>query len=338
MSQTGSLFKIYCTLIILLVAILPAARSQTQEQKPAEPCSALASLQIKNTVIFSAKEVPEGAAIGQMGPMPIPPQPAHCLVEGEINKHTGPDGNEYGDKFQLRLPDAWTGRFLFQGGGGLDGMLNPAVGLGRPGFKAALARGYAVVSTDGGHQGKNPGDATFGADPQAREDYQHRSTEVVAPVAKSIVAQYYGKPPHHSYMAGCSNGGREAMIAAERYPSLFDGVIASDPAFDLTRAALAEAWFSIKFAEIAPKGSNGMPDLQKTFSDSDLKLLASAVLKQCDELDGLKDGMIDNPDACHFNPVILQSHHSSAMISSARRVARRRMTPRFELRMNSIRC
>lgn len=293
-------------LIGLLVTLLSVALSQTQELKPVEPCSALAALQIKNTVIFSAKEVPEGAAIGQMGPMPISPQPAHCLVEGEINKHTGPDGNEYGDKFQLRLPDAWTGRFLFQGGGGLDGMLNPAVGPARPGFKTALARGYAVVSTDGGHEGKNPGDATFGADPEAREDYQYRSTEVVAPVAKSIVSQYYGKPPHHSYMAGCSNGGREAMIAAERYPSLFDGVIAGDPAFDLTRAAIAEAWFSIKFAGIAPKGPNGMPDLQKSFSDSDLKLLAAAVLKQCDELDGLKDGMIDNPEACHFNPVILQ--------------------------------
>ena len=289
-----------------LLSIPTSFLAQTQVQKPQKACSSLTSLHLENTVIFTATEVPEGAPIRAMGPMPVPAQPAHCMVEGEVNKHTGPDGKEYGDKFQLRLPNLWTGRFLFQGGGGLDGMLNPAVGPARPGFKTALARGYAVVSTDGGHEATNPGDGTFGADPQAREDYQYRSTERVAPMAKSIIAQYYGKPSEHSYMAGCSNGGREAMIAAQRYPSLFDGVVAGDPAFDLTRAAVAEAWFSIKFAEIAPKGTNGMPALQKAFPDSDLKLLISAVLKTCDELDGLKDGMIDNPDSCHFNPAVLQ--------------------------------
>ena len=297
------------TLLISIAALgslLHNCLAQDRTQKPAEPCSALASMHIENAVIISAKEVPEGTPVGQPGPMPIPPQPAHCVVRGEINKHTGPDGNEYGDKFELRLPDAWTGRFLFQGGGGLDGLINPAVGPARQGFKTALARGYAVVSTDGGHEGKNPGDATFGADPQARADYQYASTNIVTPVAKKIIAHYYGKGPQHSYMAGCSNGGREAMIAALRYPSLFDGIIAGDPAFDLTRAAVAEAWFSIKFAAIAPKGANGIPVLPQAFSDSDLEMLAGAVLQACDELDGLKDGMIDNPDKCHFSPAVLQ--------------------------------
>ncbi len=293
-------------LIGLAVSFPAGVRAQSNLQKPAKACSSLAGMQIENTVIFSAKEVPEGASLGSMGPVPIPPQPAHCVVEGEVNKHTGPEGNEYGDKFQLRLPDSWSGRFLFQGGGGLDGILNPAVGPARPGFKSALARGYAVVSTDGGHQGKNPGDAAFGADPQARADYQFRSTDLVAPIAKKITAAYYGAAPHHSYMAGCSNGGREAMLAAQRYPNLFDGIIAGDPAFDLTRAAVAEAWFSIKLAEIAPKNPDGMPLLSKAFSDSDLKLVTNAVLKQCDELDGLKDGLIDNPDTCHFDPSALQ--------------------------------
>jgi pimeloyl-ACP methyl ester carboxylesterase len=293
-------------LIAALGSVLTDDVAQDPTHQPAQTCSALASAHIDNTVILSTKEVPKGGSIKQMGPIPIPPQPAHCLVEGEINKHTGPDGNEYGDKFELRLPDAWTGRFLFQGGGGLDGIINPAVGPARPGFKTALARGYAVVSTDGGHQGKNPGDATFGADPRARADYQYRSTDLVAPVAKEIIERYYGKGPHRSYMAGCSNGGREAMIAAQRYPALFDGIVAGDPAFDLTRAAVAEAWFSIKLAEIAPTDANHMPVLSKAFSDSDLKLLAHAVLQACDELDGLKDGIIDNPDKCRFNPAVLQ--------------------------------
>jgi feruloyl esterase len=237
---------------------------------------------------------------------PIPSQPSHCVVEGEVNKHVGPDGKEYGDKFQLRLPDAWNGRFLFQGGGGLDGVLSPAVGLTHRGFKTALARGYAVVSTDGGHQAKNPMDASFGGDPDARADYQFRSTDLVAQVAKKIITEYYGSAPQQSYMAGCSNGGREAMLAAQRYPTLFDGIVAGDPAFNLTRAAIAEAWFSVKMAEIAPKDASGVPQLAKAFSDADLKLVTQAVLQACDELDGLKDGMIDNPGQCHFQPSVLK--------------------------------
>ena len=151
-------------LSILLISLLTVglfsavARAQATPKKPVKQCSDVAALQIENTIISSGKPEPEGTSIAPMGPMmpPIPPQPAHCIVEGEINKHTGADGNEYGDKFELRLPDAWNGRFLFQGGGGLDGILNPAVGIARPGFKTALARGYAVVSTDGAHRAKSP--------------------------------------------------------------------------------------------------------------------------------------------------------------------------------------
>ena len=290
----------------------PGAAAQTQAQSPARDvaadaparCAALEKLQIANTVISDAREIPNARVIAPYGP-----QPGHCVVEGEINRHTGADGNQYGDKFELRLPDVWSGRFLFQGGGGLDGMVMPAVGrFGPPSspLKTALARGYAVVSTDAGHEAKDRLDASFGSDPQARADYQYRSTDLVAGVAKKIVAAYYGRPDAHSYMAGCSNGGREAMIAAERYPADFDGIVAGDPAFNFLRAAIAEAWFSQKFAEIAPKDASGKPRLDRAFSDSDLALVSQAVLKACDALDGLKDGMIDNPDACRFHPAVLQ--------------------------------
>ena len=93
-------------------------------------------------------------------------------------------------------------------------------------------------------------------------------------------------------MVGCSNGGREAMIASQRYPSDFDGIVAGDPAFDLTRAAIAEAWATARFAEIAPKDANGIPQLYLALSDSDLKLMSTAILKACDALDGLTDGLI----------------------------------------------
>jgi len=283
-----------------------ATRAEGHVQEPVKPCASLVSLAIDNTTIASAKEIADGEPIGQFGPIPIPPQPSHCVVEGKINKHMGADGVEYGDRFQLRLPDAWTGRFLYQGGGGLDGILNPAVGPVRPGFQTALARGYAVVSTDAGHQGKNTLDGAFGSDPEARADYLYRSTKLVAEVAEKIIAKYYGRKSAHAYMAGCSTGGRESMLATQRYPELFDGVVAGDPAFNVVHAAIAEAWFSRKFADIAPKDAQGKPQLQKAFSDADLKLLAGAVLQKCDGLDGLKDGMIDHPDACRFDPAVLQ--------------------------------
>ena len=137
MVRLGRKFSIF-VLSLLTVALFSAvAHADAAAKKPAKQCSDVTSLQIDNVLIFSAKPVPEGASMGSAGPMmpPIPPQPAHCVVEGEVNKHTGVDGNEYGDKFQLRLPDAWNGRLLFQGGGGLDGVLNPAVGMAHPDSK-----------------------------------------------------------------------------------------------------------------------------------------------------------------------------------------------------------
>jgi hypothetical protein len=291
-------------MILLGVWTHAGAQASVSAQKPqAKDCAALTAIHLENAQIFSAEEVPEGTVVAPFGP-----QTAHCLVKGEVNKHTGADGVEYGDRFELRLPDAWTGRLLFQGGGGLDGMINPALGAMAVGFgeKDALSRGYAVASTDGGHQGRNPADASFGSDPEALADYQYRSTDRVATVSKKIVTQYYGHLPQHSYMVGCSNGGREAMIASQRYPSDFDGIVAGDPAFHLTRAAIAEAWATARFAEIAPKDEHGIPQLQLALSDSDLKLMSTAILKACDALDGLTDGLIENPEACRFDPAVLQ--------------------------------
>jgi pimeloyl-ACP methyl ester carboxylesterase len=276
-----------------------APTAQVAQQR----CSSIGAMKLTGIEIVSAQTVAEGTTVGPFGA-----QPAHCLVKGEVGRHKGADGNEYGDKFELRLPDHWTDRMYFQGGGGLDGILYPALGasVANPSMPSALSRGYAVVSTDGGHAGKNPLDASFGADPQALADYEYRSTDRVAKAARKIIVAYYGREPQHAYMVGCSNGGREAMIASERYPDDFDGIVAGDPAFDLTKAAIGEAWNTIRFAEIAPKDEHGMPDLKRAFPLSDLNLLSSAILKACDALDGLVDGIIDNPRACKFNPAVLQ--------------------------------
>ena len=303
-------------LLIVTTVLCSAAIGQTTVATPLETrCADLIKMQIDNTSISKATALPEGTEVQIAGfgpPVTVKALPAHCWVQGETNHHVGKDGKPYGDKFEVRMPSDWSGRLLFQGGGGLDGVLLPALGMSEtiptPNSKSALTRGYAVISTDGGHHAENAmfPDGSFGADPEARADYNYRSTKLVTDVARKIIAQFYGRSAHHAYFKGCSNGGREGLIAVQRYPEYFDGVIAGSPAFNLTHAAIAEAWNTVQFAAIAPRNTQGVPELFRAMTDPDLKLLANRVLQQCDELDGLKDGLINNPEACHFDPAVLQ--------------------------------
>ncbi len=304
--------------LALGIAMAGATRGYASEPSfsASTACASLVAMQIENTTLTEAVEVPADQPFSMQGPFGPPvvlnSLPAHCLVHGEVNRHRGADGKEYGDKFEIRMPLEWSGRLLFQGGGGLEGTLNPALGINGTmqdsSNKSALSLGYAVVSTDGGHQDANPmqPDGSFGSDPEAHADYDYLSTKRVTDVARKVIAQFYGREVQHSYFRGCSNGGREALIAAERYPEYFDGVIAGSPAFNLTNAAMAEAWNTDQLASIAPRNPNGMPDLPRALSEGDMKLLADAVVQKCDALDGLKDGMIFNPEACHFDPGVLQ--------------------------------
>lgn len=234
--------------------------------------------------------------------------PAQCVVEGMIAPRPGPDGTTTGIGFQLRLPDPWNGRFLFQGGGGLDGVVNDALGaIPVSGATAlpALNRGYAVVSTDSGHQGRDSSDASFATDQQARLDHGYAAIGAVTDTAKALVAARYGRPAARSYYMGCSNGGRTALMAVQRFPLAFDGVVAGDPGFRLSRAAIAQAWDVAAFNRAAPRDAAGAPILAQALTPVDLRLVADAVLKQCDALDGLADGSIDAPSACHFDPAVL---------------------------------
>ena len=285
-------------------------------QRSGSNCADLAKLKIDNGSISDAAEMEAGKPYSLASPFGPPvvvtSLPGHCVVHGEVNHHKGADGKDYGDRFEIRMPTEWQGRLLFLGGGGLDGLLNPAIGFQgpttKPDSKSALGMGYAVVSTDGGHQavGGMPIDGSFGSDPDARADYNYRSTKLVADAARKIVAVYYEHPIQHSYFSGCSNGGREGLIAGERYAEYFDGIIAGAPAFNLTNAAIAEAWATVQLAAIAPKKPDGSPDLAQSLTEADLKLLVSAVLEKCDALDGLKDGLIFNAQACHFDPAVLK--------------------------------
>jgi hypothetical protein len=241
----------------------------------------------------------------------------HCLFRGTLDARSSSiPGVALGTGFELRLPLEWNGRFLFQGGGGLDGVLNPAFG-NVSGAASALARGFAVVSTDGGHRGKSMIDASFAADQQAKVAFAYQAVQGTTDLAKDLIDKYYGREPEYSYFMGCSTGGREAMMAAQRLPLEFDGVVAGDPTFNLTRIAADQVWSLQTITRIAPRGADGRPDLSRAFSDAQLETIANAVTAECDALDGLADGMINGFAACGFEPASLRCPASNASSGAA---------------------
>ncbi len=231
--------------------------------------------------------------------------PDHCLFRVTLDaRPSGIEDMKYGTSIEMRLPAGWNGRLLFQGGGGLNGVLLPAIGSVN-GLSSALARGFAVVSTDSGHRGRSPIDGRFGVDQQARLDFAYQAVERTTREAKSLLGRFYGKQPDYSYFMGCSTGGREAMLAAQRLPTQFDGVVAGNPAFNLTRIVQNQIWSLQTVTRIAPKDANGKPDLSRAYSDAQLKAVSDALLEKCDALDGLRDGMINDFAACRFDPASL---------------------------------
>lgn len=235
--------------------------------------------------------------------------PRHCELIGSFDRHRAADGQAYAIRFHLRLPQAWNGRFFFQGGGGSDGVLGDALGDlqgGRP--ETALQLGYAVVSQDAGHDNAvntepaHGGAVAFGWDQRGREDYAYRSQARVTVLAKQILGAYYGRGPQFSYFVGCSKGGQEGLAMAQRFPDYFDGVVANAPGFTLPKAAIAEAWDTQAFARAANSlgavDPEGLPLINAAFSDLDLTLVAKALLRACDQLDGAADGIIGDFAAC----------------------------------------
>lgn len=230
--------------------------------------------------------------------------PAHCRVEGQLNLRNSPvDGKAYAIGFELRLPEVWNGRFFFQGGGGTDGAINPARGdvLGAGATTNALSMGFAVASTDGGHRSEAApivGGSLFGLDPQARVDYGYNAVGVVTTTAKNIIDRSYGRKADKSYFLGCSNGGRQAMVAGSRFADQFDGIVAGNPGFNLPQSAVQHAWDNQAFASVAPLHTDGKPIISQAFSNADMQLVADKTVQACDALDGLADGVIDNAPAC----------------------------------------
>jgi feruloyl esterase len=230
--------------------------------------------------------------------------PAHCRVDGVLDERLGVNDVTYGIRFALALPDNWNGRFLFQGGGGLNGSVGNPVGNSAAGETPALARGFAVVSTDTGHQGSGF-DGSFMEDQQAALDFFYAANSKLAPIAKAMVAAHYERNIDYSYFVGCSTGGREGMIMSQRNPSFFDGIVSGAPAMRTGHSNLSLAYINAAFSEFAPRGSDGQASPADLFSDQDRALIIDSLMASCDANDGVADGMIFNTQACGFEPADL---------------------------------
>ena len=232
---------------------------------------ALAGLPDALTTISSAQPVPASADL-----------PAHCQVRGFVAPQV---------RFEVRLPENWNGKFLHQGCGGLCGDVLPST------CDDALARNYAVAVTDMGHQGAPWQSAWAWNNLPAEIDFAYRATHVVTLAAKEIVRRYYGRPANRAYFRGCSTGGRQGLVEAQRFPTDFDGIIAGAPVLDETGVAALHLMWSGQ----ANLDAQGRPLL----APEHVTLLRAAVLKACDQRDGRVDGIIDDPRSCDFDPAQL---------------------------------
>jgi feruloyl esterase len=291
---------------IFLVCGLTASASIAHTEKLTttfeETCKSLIGQAVSRGKVVTAEFV----AQGREGATPVPD---HCKIQGKLNERLGIEGKKYAIGFELRLPKTWNRRFYFQGGGGTDGVLRPAMGVIPSGSVApnALSNGFAVVSTDAGHLNEPgpQGSFLFGIDPQARADYGYNHLPVVSLAANELIAQVYGSKPKYAYFVGCSNGGRQGMMATQRFPELFDGVISAAPAYRVIEASLDAAVQTKLFASIAP-GDPTRPQLGAALSTDELGVLSKGILQSCDVLDGAADGLVNNIRECKFDPKSVQ--------------------------------
>jgi pimeloyl-ACP methyl ester carboxylesterase len=277
----GAFKRVAVTVMVAAGLVLPPAVAQAGTSAAIRPVRPCAELVRKFAVPGAPTHVTTAVVVPASGT-----DPEYCDVQGYV---------EPAVRFDLKLPTTtFTGRYLQDGCGGFCGMFFPSEfpDCGKP-----QAGDLAVAVTDDGHVGKDPfppADGTWGANNQAaRDDFFFRAPHVLSLASKQIIANYYGAPPKHSYFSGCSNGGREALLLAQRYPDDFDGIIAGAPADYFDPLIVFQAW--IVRANTAADGS-------QILTSAKLPALHSAVLAACDNLDGLVDGQIDDPRACAFDP------------------------------------
>lgn len=208
--------------------------------------------------------------------------PKYCRVRGTAAGHV---------QFEMRLPERWNGRFMMAGCGGFCGELLPDKPGHSNAINEALKRGYAAIAQDGGHQAKS-WETGWASDPEVLELWAHKVLPVVARAGVALATSMYRRPPHHKYFSGCSNGGRLGLMAAQRYPDLFDGIAAGGSIFDLS--GIAGLWGNWLI-------TTNQPGATSLFPQSKVPLIERFVLDRCDRNDGLADGTIGDPRSCRVD-------------------------------------
>jgi hypothetical protein len=248
----------------------------TLAASPSENCEQLAQLEIPGASVLAAHLIGQGTFKPPNG-TEVPIAKASCRVTA-----TAHPSSDSVIKFEVWLPVDWNGRIWGVGNGNLAGQIVYRYLGGR------LADGYAMVATDAGHE-TNSMDSTWAVGhPEKVVDFGYRAIHEAAVDAKRVVAAFYGSMPAYSYFEGCSDGGREALMEAQRYPSDYDGIIAGAPANDWTHLQIAQA--QMQFLWLA--------DTSHQIPVGKLPALESAVLQACDKLDGVEDGIIEDPRRC----------------------------------------
>ncbi len=269
-----------------LAAVLPLALVSPLALNAATKCEALTGLSLADTTITLAKTVADGsftppAARGNA--RAIENLPAFCEVHGII-KPTPTSAVH----FEVWLPVAnWNGRLETVGNGGLAGTISYAP------MAAALRNGFAAASTDTGHTAAEPRE--WLQDRERLIDYSYRGLHLTTVDAKSIVDAFYGRKANYAYYSGCSTGGKQGLMEAQRFPADFDGIIAGDAANFWTHQMASEIWMGVV---------TGTPETN--LSAEKLLLVQNAALAACDALDGAADGLVSDPARCHFDPHKLQ--------------------------------
>jgi len=255
-------------------------------------CESLSSLQFPDATITSARLVESGTfspptglgAGGESAASPYQALDQFCRVEATLRPSSDSD-----IKIEVWLPvSGWNGKFQGVGNGGWAGVITYTA------LAAGVSRGYATASTDTGHVGAT---GAFALDhPEKLIDFGYRSEHEMTVKAKKIVEAFYGKAPKYSYWNGCSTGGRQGLKEAQRFPNDYDGIIAGDPANPRTRLSSWELWLA----------HATLKDPASYIPPAKYPMVHKAILDACDSIDGLKDGLIDDPTKCHFDPEVLE--------------------------------
>ena len=273
----------------------PPATAAAPELTTQQRCAALQGEQLGFGTVTEVGHVAQGEELVSIArremlkamlPFELPPLPAprdFCRVLAELRPVPGSL-----IKVQAWLPDDWNGKMLAKGGGGFNGGLFSASVT----MKDGAARGYATVVTDVGHEMSDS--AKFAHDSMEQFiDYGYRGNHATAVFTKDLIAAYYGKPARRAYFEGGSNGGREALMEARRFPEDYDGIIAGMPAMSFTRLMASFLWND--------QAASAAPGLKVK-----LGLVGEAALRKCDALDGVGDGVLENPLSCTFDLAEIQ--------------------------------